>query len=261
MPPMVEWVGETPIAIEKLTARGPVLLHFFCAGHDASVRTLPYVQGWHERYGDVGLTVLGVDSPRFALSAGAEKLAAALGRLGLTFPVAADAGFDVWRSYGCEGWPSTFVWGQGGTLRWFQFGEGEYAATEEAIRTLLPAEAREAGLAEAQGPLRPSDAAGARVVPPTPEVFPGGEAATPLRVGAATPAIELTYAGTGASAAVDGRGRLEVRLDGGSERVIDVTAPGVYELSSHPRHGEHRLALRASAGLEVYCVAFAPGLP
>ena len=61
----------------------------------------------------------------------------ALGRLGIAHPIADDSAHAVWHDYGCEGWPSLFLWGRGGALRWFHFGEGDYVGTEEAIQELL----------------------------------------------------------------------------------------------------------------------------
>jgi hypothetical protein len=264
VPPLsaaAEWVGEAPPKIERLTAKGPVIVHFVDVGHLSSVRTLPYLAAWNERYGSLGLSVLGVNSPRFPFTGQRTKLEAALGRLDVPFPVASDPGYEIWRAYGCEGWPSTFLWAQGGVLGWFHFGEGEYAATEEEIRAMLPESAREAGLPDPGAALRPSDAPGAKVVPPTEETFPGGSPDKPWRAPPNAQPIELAYEGAGAAVTVDGRGELVVAIDDGPERAIKVDAPGVYELSEHPSHGAHELVLRPSIGLELYSFAFAPGVP
>lgn len=260
-PPSLQWVGDPPPAIERLCARGPVIVHFLDVGHLSSVRTLPYLSAWRDRYAPSGLTVLGVNSPRFPFTGRREKLAAALARLELDFPVAVDSDRAAWKAYGCEGWPSLFLWGQGGALRWFQFGEGEYLATEQEIQALLPERARTASLPEPMEPLRPSDAPGARVVPPTVEVFPGGDASRPWRVSAGDPPLELAYEGAGVAVTADGEGELSFRIDTGPEQALPVDAPGLYELAGHERHGSHRLQLRPTPGLNVYAVAFAPGPP
>ena len=264
MPPFAaetEWIGEAPPKVERLTAKGPVLVHFVDVGHLSSVRTLPYLRDWHARYGELGLSVLVVNSPRFPFTGSRPKLEAAVARLDLPFPVASDPAYAVWRAYGCEGWPSSFLWAQGGVLGWFHFGEGEYEATEAEIRAMLPESAREAGLPDAGRPLRPSDAAGAKVVPPTEATFPGGAPDQPWRAPPGEQPIELAYEGAGAAVTVDGRGGLRVSVDGGPERAIAVDAPGLYELSEHAGHGRHTLALRPSIGLELYSFAFAPGVP
>jgi hypothetical protein len=256
-----QWIGDAPPKIERLTAKGPVLVHFLDVGHLSSVRTLPYLTAWHERYGELGLSVLGVNSPRFPFTGDTRKLAAAVERLGLPFPVAADPAYAIWRAYGCEGWPSSFLWAQGGVLTWFHFGEGAYQATESEIRELLPESARANGLPDPTPPARPSDASDAKVVPPTQETFPGGAAERPWRAPPDAAPLEIAYEAAGAAVTVDGRGELAVSVDGGPERAIEVTAPGLYELAEHDRHGAHRMSLRPTLGVELYSLSFAPGVP
>ena len=258
-PPGTAWVGPEPPAVERACAAGPLLVHFIDAAHFSSVRTLPYLTAWAERYGDLGLTVLGVNSPRFPFTAEGGKLSAALTRLKVSFPVALDSHYAIWHDYGCEGWPSLFLWGRGGALRWFHFGEGEYAATEDAIQEELRILHPDAGLPQVMAALRPSDASGALVVRPSEEVFPGGSMSEPWRPEEPDARLNLDYAGGGAWAAVDGKGTLQVSLDGGPELPIAVDAPGAYEVASHPRHESHRISLRPSPGAYVYSVGFAAG--
>ena len=121
----------------ELTAAGPVLVHFWDPTQLNSVRALPYVAEWNRRYSPHGLTTLGIHSPRFALTADAEVATGAIERLEVEHAVALDVDYAIWHDYGCIGWPSLFLWGQGGSLRWAHRGEGEYRATEEAIQDEL----------------------------------------------------------------------------------------------------------------------------
>jgi hypothetical protein len=260
-PPGTEWIGSEPGAVERICARGPLLVHFVDVAHLSSVRTLPYVGAFQERYRDLGLTLVGVNSPRFPFTADPGKLAVALKRLAVGFPIAADSRYRIWHDYGCEGWPSLFLWGRGGTLRWFHFGEGEYAATEGAIQEELRALDPGLELPEPLGALRPSDAAGALVAPPTDEVFPGGSESKPWRAREGDPPLELDYAGGGAWATVDGSGVLRASLDGGLELGIQVEAPGAYELAAHDRHEAHHLSLGAAPGVRIYSIAFPASVP
>ena len=116
---------------------GPLLVHFFDFAQLNSVRALDYVIAWQRAYGEHGLGVLGVHSPRFPFTRSPNAVAAALTRLGIKWPVAMDSEFAIWRDYGSEGWPSLFLWGKGGALRWYHLGEGEYGATEKEIRAAL----------------------------------------------------------------------------------------------------------------------------
>ncbi len=257
LPGRLRWLGAERVPrMAELAAAGPVLVHFFDFAQLNSVRALPYAIEWDARYRDAGLTTLGIHSPRFRFTAERAALAPALERLGVRHPVADDSSYTVWHDYGCKGWPSLFLWGRGGALSWFHFGEGEYAATEAAIQDELRELDALAELPPPLEPLRPSDAPGALVAPPTDEVFPGGSPTEPWRPGDDGEALRLDYAAGGAHASVAGAGELRVVLDGGAEEVIEVGAPGLVDLVEHPAHERHELRLRAGPGIEVYAISF-----
>jgi hypothetical protein len=236
------------------------LVYFFDFAQLNSLRALPYVGAWRERYSSAGLGVLGVHSPRFTFTRPPEAVAAALPGLGVEWPVATDGGMAIFRAYGCHGWPSLFLWGRGGALRWHHLGEGSYAATEEAIREAL-GDPPGGGWPEPLDPLRPADAAGAGVVAPTPELFPGGSIERPWRAGVDGDELQLPYAAAEAHAAVEGSGELIIEVDGRLGRTIEVRGPGLYELEASEHHGSHLLLLRASPGLAIHSVQFAAGPP
>ncbi|MGH2982300.1 MAG: hypothetical protein ACRDKV_09705, partial [Solirubrobacterales bacterium] len=205
LPPGIQWVGEPPPPIGQPAAAGPVLVHFFDFAQLNSVRALPYVREWHRRYQGAGLTVLGVQAPRFEFGADVGAVAAGLERLEVSHPVAIDAEHEIWNDYGCRGWPSLFLWGHGGALRWYHFGEGEYAATEEAIQGELREVDALRDLPAPLEPLRATDAPGAAVMPPSAELFPAGEGAA-LAMHRDGAAVETSYEAGGAYATLDGRG-------------------------------------------------------
>ncbi len=262
LPPRLRWLNaERPPVLAELTAAGPVLVHFFDFAQLNSVRALPYPIAWADRYREAGLSTLGVHSPRFGFTAQAQALAPALERLGLRHPVADDAGYALWHDYGCRGWPSLFLWGQGGALRWAHFGEGEYEATERAIAAELAQLDPGFEAPEPLAPLRPTDAPGALVAPPTEEILPGGSMTEPWRPGGNGDALELDYAAGGAHASVAGDGQLRIAIDGGEARSLAVRAPGLYDLAEHPRHQSHSLRLEASEGIEIYSLSFSAAVP
>ena len=211
------WIGEEPPAVERICASGPLLVHFIDVAHFSSVRTLPYLSEWAKRYREVGLTVLGVNSPRFPFTGDEEKLAATREGLGVRFPVALDREYRAWHDYGCEGWPSLFLWGKGGALRWFHFGEGEYAATETSIQEELLAVSPTLDLPAPLAPIRAADAPDTLVARPTDEVLPGGSIADPWRAIRPEDSLDVAYSAGGAWASVDGRRARRVRADGTRE--------------------------------------------
>jgi hypothetical protein len=261
LPAGIRWIGGEPTSMPKLAARRPVLVHFFDFAQLNSVRALPYIREWQRRYAGAGLTVLGVQAPRFPFGADPAVVGIGLERLGVSHPVAIDADREMWFDYGCEGWPSLFLWGQGGVLRWYHFGEGEYAATEEAIQEELRQTEAPGDLPALLEPLRATDAPSAAVMPPTPELFPGGEGA-PLAVCRGSETLELPYEAGGAYATIEGRGEIRLACDDGPGQRIAVEGAGLYELATHPRHEAHRLNLDFVGGeMSIWSVSFAPGVP
>ncbi len=261
LPEGIDWIGGAPRSMPLATAGGPVLVHFFDFAQLNSARTLPYVSEWARRYAPHGLTTIGVQAPRFPFGADPAAVAAGLERLGIEIPVAIDADRRLWQAYGCEGWPSLFLWKLGGALTWFHFGEGEYRATEEAIQAELREHDALQVLPDPMDPLRPTDAPGAKVIPPTPELFPGGSWEQPWMAGENSEHLEIAYEAGGAYVTVEGLGELSIALDGGTAKPIEVTAPGLHILAEHNRHEIHELTLRPSPGLGIWSVSFAAGVP
>jgi hypothetical protein len=268
-----------------LAAKGPVLVHFFDFSQLNSVRTLPYLIEWQRRYEPIGLRVIGVQAPRFPFGAEPELVRAGLERLGIEFPVVIDDQRMLWNSYGCEGWPSLFLWGRGGRLKWFQFGEGDYRSTEEAIQAALAGPPDRCSSSEAdeddQGeeanngatparpempepmlPLRPTDAEGARVVPPGAELMPAGDRSWTIAEDGDF--LEVTYEAGGIHATVSGAGSIAFRLDGDETGLVEVDGPGLYSLAEHDRHGQHRVEIRLVEGPdgppELWSLSFSPAL-
>ena len=257
-PPGTEWVGGAEPRLDRLVATGPLLVHFFDLAQLNCARAMPYVEAWAERYGGARLSVLGVHSARYGFTDRAELVADSLPRLGIEWPVAVDSRHAIWRAYGCRGWPSLFLWGRGGALRWYHLGEGDYEQTELAIREAL--EETDGSLGswpETLSPLRAGDEPGARVMPPTPELLPGGSPDQPWAGGS----LEVPYEAGGAFLAADGEGEVAVSLDGEGRKPVEIDRPGLHPVAVHERHESHRLELEPGPGVEIYSVQFAPAPP
>jgi len=261
LPRDAAWIGEAPKSMHAVTALGPVLVHFFDYAQLNSARTLPYIAEWDRRYRETGLMTIGVQSPRFPFGADPANVAAGLRDLEVDFPVVIDAGRELWHSYGCEGWPSLFLWTTGGALSWFHFGEGEYQATEEAIQGELRELDALRQLPEPMTPLRDTDGPGAKVMPPTEELFPGGSWEQPWIAGTDGENLALDYQAGGAYATVEGEGELQVEIDGEWRTIPAGPAPGLRTLAEHPRHEAHNLVLRTAPSVKIWSISFAPGVP
>ena len=167
--------------------------------------------------------MIGVHSPRFPFTQDTDAVAGAAERLGIDWPVAVDPEFALWQLYEPHGWPALFLWGQGGALRWYHLGEGEYAGTEEAIREALPETERRAATGRrCSSRSGPPTSRASKVIAPTPEVFPGGSTEEPWSSTEGDAALELDYEAGGAYAATDGEGRIAIRMDGEQRDPIEV---------------------------------------
>jgi hypothetical protein len=257
LPAGLIWLGEEPKSMPVLAAAGPVLVHFFDYAQLNSVRTLPYLIEWDRRYREAGLRTIGVQSPRFPFGADPANVAVGLRELGVEFPVAIDTGRALWHAYGCEGWPSLFLWRLGGALSWFHFGEGEYRSTEEAVQIELRELDALRFLPEPMAPLRPSDAPGALVMPPTEELFPGGSWEQPW----SGDELKIDYEAAAVYATVEGEGKLRVAINDNAPRQLQIDKPGLYKLADHGSHQTHQLKLKRSSGLRIWSVSFAAGIP
>ncbi len=261
LPAGIEWIGAEPESMPSLTAGGPALVHFFEYAQPNSVRTLPYVVEWSRRYREAGLSVIGIQAPRFPFAAEPENVAAAVAGLGIEFPVAIDAEHDLWAAYGCKGWPSLFLWSLGGSLAWAHFGEGEYRATEEAIQGELREQDALRELPAPMEPLRATDGPGVKVIPPSEEIFPGGSWQEPWVATEEDDALALDYQAGGAYASVEGEGEIAIEIDGEWAEPVPANPPGLRTLAEHPSHEAHNLLLRPTPGVKIWSIGFAPGIP
>ncbi len=208
-----------------------MLLEFWDFCRVQSLRTLPYVKAWNERYDE--LKVVGVHAAGFPPSRERAAVRDAVARLAVPYPVAVDADYEVWGLYGNRGWPARYLFDRRGMLLHYHYGEGGYGETELAIQTLLGREQ------PVLPPFRPEEAPDALLVPQTDDVE--GPYSGPYTAG-------------GVWAVLDGSGVVEV--DG---RTIAVAHPGAYELIAHERSTDGELALAVGAGVTCYAVCFTPG--
>ena len=105
-----------------------------------SLRTLPYLTAWHERYAADGLRVIGIHTGGFPPARDKDAVRAAVERLGIEYPVVIDERLELWDFYGNEGWPARYLWDRAGALYSMHYGEGAYEETEREIQALLGVE-------------------------------------------------------------------------------------------------------------------------
>ncbi|MEA2152960.1 MAG: hypothetical protein QOI18_1193 [Solirubrobacteraceae bacterium] len=239
-PAKLAWVNATGGQASTIQRGKPMLVEFWDFCRPNSMRTLPYVKQWHERYADAGLRVIGVHCPGFEPSRDEGAVRGAVARLEIRHPVLIDSELQLWRDYENEGWPASYLFDGHARLVEYHYGEGAYRETERAIQELLALQR------EPLAPLRPEDAPGATLAAPTAEQ-PG--------------AYGGPYEAGGVWAVLDGSGKLRAS-DGqtGAVAELQIAAPGAYPLLEHPRHTAGELALELEGGLRCLATCFTPGL-
>ena len=107
-----------------------VLVDFWTYSCINCLRALPYVAGWAEKYKDQGLVVIGVHAPEFAFEKDIGNVRKAVADLKITYPVAIDNDYAIWRAFDNEYWPAHYFIDAEGRIRHHHFGEGDYDESE-----------------------------------------------------------------------------------------------------------------------------------
>lgn len=136
----VAWLNSPPLTTEQLRGK-VVLVDFWTYSCINCIRTTPYVRAWADRYKDQGLVVIGVHAPEFAFEKKLGNVRQAVKDFGISYPVAIDNDYRIWRAFQNSYWPAFYLIDARGQIRYHNFGEGNYRQTEQAIQDLL----REAG--------------------------------------------------------------------------------------------------------------------
>ena len=220
-PRNLPWIN---VATLRMDQQGgfPVLVEFWDFCRVNSLRTLPYLKAWHERYADDGLRIIGIHTGGFAPARVEENVRRAVERLEIPWAVGIDTELEVWDIYGNKGWPARYLWSPDRSLFSLHYGEGAYVETELEIQELLGVSR------EPLDPVRPEDAPDALIAAQT-EDQPGAYSG-PYEAGAVW-------------AVVEGAGVLRV-----NGTAIEVTEPGCIELIAHERHTVGNAGARGRRG-------------
>jgi thiol-disulfide isomerase/thioredoxin len=131
-----QWLNTPPLQPEDL--RGKVaVVNFWTYSCINSLRALPYLRAWAEKYKDRGLVVIGVHTPEFTFEKDIANVSKATRFLDVGYPVALDSDYGIWRSFNNEAWPAFYFIGADGGVRKRMYGEGGYDRSERLIQQLL----------------------------------------------------------------------------------------------------------------------------
>ncbi|HZQ94209.1 MAG TPA: redoxin domain-containing protein [Candidatus Sulfotelmatobacter sp.] len=166
------WLNSPPLSFRQLRGRA-VLVDFWDYTCVNCIRTLPYVQAWHHRYRDPGLTVIGVHTPEFTFAQYESNVERGIREFGLTYPIVIDSQREIWKAFANRYWPTKYLLDKDGYLRYGHFGEGGYLECEQVIQELLREIDPALDLPPLLDPLREEDHAGAVCYRPSGELYLG----------------------------------------------------------------------------------------
>jgi len=132
----VAWLNSPPLNGDQLKGH-VVLVDFWTYSCINCLRSIPYVRAWAEKYKDSGLVVIGVHTPEFAFEKDQDNVRRAVGELKITYPVALDNDYKIWKAFSNSYWPADYLVDATGHIRFHHFGEGKYGESEQQIQQLL----------------------------------------------------------------------------------------------------------------------------
>lgn len=166
------WLNSAPLSLAALRGQA-VLVTFWDYACVNCLRTLPYLTAWRRRYAEFGFTLISVHSPEFPFSRNEANVRAAMQRLGVEFPVLLDCDHLIWKAWANRFWPTHYLIGPDGLIRYFHYGEGDYLGIEAQIQITLRHMKPDSILPPLLTPLRASDEPGVIWRPATPDIYLG----------------------------------------------------------------------------------------
>ena len=135
-PAGLDWLNTGyPLSLEALRGK-IVLLDFWTYGCINCIHVIPDLERLEEEFADE-LVVIGVHSAKFEQESGTENIRRVVLRYGVKHPVVNDAGFDIWRSFGVNAWPTAYLIDPGGGAVGYHDGEGVYQVVQPVIVDLI----------------------------------------------------------------------------------------------------------------------------
>ena len=131
-----EWINSAPLTPAALRGK-VVLVNVWTYSCINSLRPLPFIRAWAEKYKNAGLVVVGVHSPEFTFEHVSANVRDAVRDMHIEFPVVLDNDYRIWRAFNNEYWPAFYFIDAQGRIRHHRFGEEQYERSEQVIQQLL----------------------------------------------------------------------------------------------------------------------------
>jgi thiol-disulfide isomerase/thioredoxin len=128
--------NNNPLTLSSLKGK-VVLVYIWTYTCINSIRPMPYIDDWNQKYSNKGLVIVGVHSPEFTFEKNYANVKDAVQRFGITYPVILDSDHGTWNAYANNYWPRYYLIDTQGYIRHDHIGEGSYDQIEKAIQSLV----------------------------------------------------------------------------------------------------------------------------
>ena len=147
--------NNNPLTLSSLKGK-VVLIYIWTYTCINSIRPMPYIDDWNQKYSNNGLVIVGLHSPEFMFEKNYTNVKAAVQRFGITYPVILDSDHGTWDAYGNQYWPRFYLIDTQGNIRYDHIGEGSYDQIEKEIQSLLAERAALMGAKEISFDTKPT---------------------------------------------------------------------------------------------------------
>ncbi len=131
------FINTPPFKVRDLVGKKIILVDFWTYSCINCQRTLPYMNAWYKKYKDLGLEIIGVETPEFDFEKDRKNVEAAVQKFGVSYPVVQDNEYGTWNAYQNRYWPRKYLIDVDGFIVYDHIGEGKYEETELKIQELL----------------------------------------------------------------------------------------------------------------------------
>jgi peroxiredoxin len=120
--PDQDWINSKPLKLSDL--RGQVIvLHFWAFGCSNCQHNYPTLKAWQTAFSDKGVTIVGVHTPETDRERQIDNVRKSVAKNGLKYPIVFDKDAKIWKSWGNQWWPSTYLIDKQGFARYRWDGE------------------------------------------------------------------------------------------------------------------------------------------
>ena len=137
-----DWLNGRPAEL----AGKVVLLDVFTFDCINCKHVIPELRTLYRTTSRSDLAIIGIHSPETPFERVRSNVISNLAAQGISWPVALDNNFSLWKAYGIEYWPTQLIFDRNGVLRKTVVGEGQDALLVSTVRELIAEKHRLSGM-------------------------------------------------------------------------------------------------------------------